>query len=662
MTSYPGSPRLRIPLVKRIEFSSFSLYEQRPNLALDVDIPVFCLAGANGLGKSTFLSALGFGITGIVPDPNQKFASLKEYYTDNLAFSQDYFTGRIEPADRSEAEVSVTFSLGESVYSVTRGLFEPTQLRGLSIRGSGADEEVDRADSDADKSALHERYVARMVEDSGFASFEQIVFIHYFLLTFDERRHLLFWDPEVARQALYLAFGVDADEAVEADELQRQADRLESQARQAQYQATTALQRIQELKRRVDGLEPIDDSLIAEHDLLIAANDQAKINLSEASRASEDARLQYQLAAARHHSLLRDYQVQFAEGLRVAKPRASEHPIVLMLLREHKCSVCGSEGEEVAGNARQDLASLRCPLCSSRLIGDESAPRAQESFRTLEQLDQEIQTAHTKLGVAAEEAARTATIAETAEQEYNRVLRDLSSFEASHEELGVATSNDSLTLGPIIAQLEIERTSAQERRNRYRARRDELRRRLAPIQDRAASQYIYAEPAFVPRFQELAHDFLGLDLQVAMEKRARGAELLLTINGTRRRRTTQLSESQRYFVDIALRMALAEYMVGEENQACIFVDTPEGSLDISYEVRAGKMFANFVKVHNRILMTANINSSKLVQRLAEECGRGLMHIERMTDWASLSEVQAEAEGLFDVAYEEFEAALDGEMV
>jgi hypothetical protein len=235
-----------------------------------------------------------------------------------------------------------------------------------------------------------------------------------------------------------------------------------------------------------------------------------------------------------------------------------------------------------------------------------------------------------------------------------RAFEQENAEELKHEKL--PSDTDAIT--KILQQYDDERREATRRRDDFRARREEYRRKLTPIQKELAHKYHAAELDFVPTFQRLAYQFLGLDLEVQMYERARGPELVLTINGMRRRETTQLSESQQYFVDIALRMALVQYLVGNEGVGGMFIDTPEGSLDIAYEKRAGQMFGQFVKHENRLVMTANINSSQLVLRLAEECGSARMHVERMTSWTTLSEVQAESEALFDEAYMRIEQALE----
>ncbi|MFQ5859510.1 MAG: AAA family ATPase [Anaerolineae bacterium] len=48
-------PRFRLPIVRRIVLRGFSLYTRRPEIDLLAPPGVFCIVGANGLGKSTVI-------------------------------------------------------------------------------------------------------------------------------------------------------------------------------------------------------------------------------------------------------------------------------------------------------------------------------------------------------------------------------------------------------------------------------------------------------------------------------------------------------------------------------------------------------------------------------------------------------------------------------
>jgi DNA repair exonuclease SbcCD ATPase subunit len=260
---------------------------------------------------------------------------------------------------------------------------------------------------------------------------------------------------------------------------------------------------------------------------------------------------------------------------------------------------------------------------------------------------------------AQEDADRAEQQRQAAQEEFRRTARAIEEFERENSDW-VRNKSAHSGVSDVIKQLQAEFAAAQDRRDRYRQKRDEYQALLAPVKRELAEKYAEAELEFVPRFQSLARAFLGMDLHCRLDQRARGPELVVTIDRQPRREQNQLSESQRYFIDIALRMALTEHMLGGAS-AGLFIDTPEGSLDIAYESRAGEMFGEFVRRGNRLIMTANLNSNRLVLELAHVCGRDLMHVERMTNWAVLSEVQADSEELFDESYAAIQASLDGRM-
>ena len=191
------------------------------------------------------------------------------------------------------------------------------------------------------------------------------------------------------------------------------------------------------------------------------------------------------------------------------------------------------------------------------------------------------------------------------------------------------------------------------------AKRDELREKLRVYESALKQHYERGSLEFVPRFRDLAEEFIGLPIDVELEHQqgtTAGFGLKLSMAGVLRSRPDEVSESQRFFIDIALRMALAEYM--SDGPATLLIDTPEGSLDIAYEARAGSMFSKFAEAGNKILMTANIKSSELVMNLAKLRKRQGMQVVRMTDWTDLSEVQQSGEQLFSTAYSSIEAALN----
>src|ERR1700724_4315445 len=98
MTNRPVQQKLRMPRLLNVRLEHFTLYNSRPVIDLPFGDGVLCLAGANGLGKSTFLAAVNFGLTGIVADPHRGFESVPEYYERCLDFASEFFDGRFSEA------------------------------------------------------------------------------------------------------------------------------------------------------------------------------------------------------------------------------------------------------------------------------------------------------------------------------------------------------------------------------------------------------------------------------------------------------------------------------------------------------------------------------------------------------------------------------------
>jgi hypothetical protein len=648
-----GAARLDLPVLEHVELRDFSLYQNRQLIELDFDRDVFCLAGANGLGKSTFLAAVNFGLTGIVADPTRKFDSVEEYYKYSIPYSQNFFAGRIDERDRETAEIGLRFRVGSLTYATRRGMFESQSLRFVEVASDGSLVLEDSAFDD--DFSRHEAFSKHLTESIGLHSFEQFVFLQHFLFTFDERRRLLFWDEKITEQVLYLAFGVDAEQSRNADQWRRQAERADSQARNLQYQATAAEQRLRDLERRSAASADADDQLTTRHDELITERDERVAILERLAADRDAARMHLARLSAESVATRKAYEDEFNRRL-TARPDPRHHPIVALSLSRERCEVCGTSGEDVVGKINEALADETCPLCGSATHREAVDSAA---FGRLAELDAQLVATDSAVDDARATLDRLETDVALAEAELGVVSEDLATFERDNEAVAFSTSGGTATLAQLADQYRAEIADALRRKNDWRRKRDEYRSRLAEVQRVLSAVYAEAENEFVPRFTNLAQSFLGLELEIYLNtKRSTGVELVLTIEGTERRALDQLSESQRYFLDIALRMALAQNMTKESTPPTLYIDTPEGSLDIAYEARAGQMFGEFVLQNARIVMTANINTSQLLVRLAEVCGSAHMGLVRMTGWTTLSDVQIESEGLFDTAYEAIEAALN----
>ena len=130
-----------LPVFHRVNLRGFSLYTEQPEVDVRIPDGVLCLVGANGIGKSTFIAAVNFGLCGRLPEPDEGFRSSDEYFQNVRSFSSSFFDGRISELDRGIAEIELEFTIKQDHYHIIRGAFEPDELRyaarnGMQLRGA----------------------------------------------------------------------------------------------------------------------------------------------------------------------------------------------------------------------------------------------------------------------------------------------------------------------------------------------------------------------------------------------------------------------------------------------------------------------------------------------------------------------------------------------
>ncbi|MEO3726684.1 hypothetical protein ABHN98_19230 [Pseudomonas syringae] len=660
MSKDSGFKKVTLPKVVRVILCDFDLYTHKPDADVSIIKPVFCLMGANGLGKSTFLNTLNFAMTGGVPDPARKFQSAKDYLKDvaRIDRTEDYFGGRIKEGARDTASVTVVLEWPAAVVEVERNIFEGRSVKRLIVTDKISGVVRDLTEHSSDGDALCEEYELEVIRQCKLDDFSQFVFLMHFLATFDEGRHLLMWDDEALTNALYLAFGTDPQAAKAADKLKRDMERESSRGRNVRFSARHVADRIKQLMDVLSGRDESDFAseaeLKASHERLFELHQQAEGRVRTKQNELRDIDLAWADLSAALTEAQVEYRRVFSARLKTSST-VEHHPIIRSTLSEDRCAICG--GNHVISSLQRKLESDHCPLCDSEI----ERSSAGEDINQLQMLDSEIIKIREQLGEVLRSRKRLNDELSAAEESETQAHETLRVFE-EREVLSLAKVESGGSFSAIqqqIDKLERERLEFLAQSKEHYRKRDLFRDELRVYEKQLKAQYEAGALNFVPRFRELAEEFIGLPIDVELEHRTgvndSGFGLRLRMNDQLRSTPDKLSESQRFFIDIALRMALAEFM--SDSPATLLIDTPEGSLDIAYEARAGAMFAKFVDSGNVILMTANLRSSQLVIRLAEIQRLSGMQVVRMTDWTDLSDVQRSEEKLFLAAYDKIDEAL-----
>ena len=649
--------KYNFPKIENIIIRNFSLFSKNGEvyeINENIDEGVYCLAGANGLGKTTFLNALNYGLTGIVLAPDKEVLSPQEIVQANKRFTSRYFDGRI--VDKENAEIEISLKINNKYYKLIRGFFEIDSLRYLEIFKMDNKKKIPFVSTEnLTPKELKNKYETEIAKDICINNFEYFIFLQLYVLTFDENRRMIFWDDRASSHTLSIAFNTSTEDAEKLINIKRKMDKLESDARNSRWQATQINNKRKNLignyneNTNQETVEINYKDLLKKHEIIKNEYNNVKIEYDTLLKNQSYLNSEIMHLRMEHAKLFSIY----------SEPRSKllNNAYINISLAKKECIVCGAKSEQVIESIRNNLYKDNCPLCNTK-INDDKEQEQNQLLVEIEKNDDKISRRNNELENITLKSSGKKLELEKVEYEFIEIDKQKDLFEKNNPFiLSKNTGNESID-SIVKAYKEQFNEFDQIAKEKYK-KRDELRPDYDSLQAKIESAYKEAEVEFVPIFQKLAKSFIGYDLIIHFSEQNRNMKLVLELKDIARTDSSHLSESQRFFLDIALRMSLAIYLSKQSNEATMLIDTPEGSLDIAYESRAGKMFAYFVKDYNQnILMTANINASQLLISLANKCGKSKMQFKRMLDWTDLSIIQQEGEKLFEQVYDNIENALN----
>ncbi len=646
--------------VEKVTLRNFTLYKKQGKVLEineQINSGVYCLAGANGLGKTTFLNAINYGLTGIVLEPDKEVYSPSEIYKYNHDYTERYFKGRIIKKDENVSEIEILFKVNEKYFRIVRGFFDPEYLKALEIYSikDGKKSSFIKTKLSSPKE-LNSFYQQSLSTEIGFTSFDYFIFFQLYILTFDENRRMLFWDDRASAHALSIAFNTDPEDTNKILELTRKIEKHGSNARNLKWDSTQAKKKAEELLQKTKGKKTSDiQKLEIEYNKLhkeLEKNEKVFNNI----RIEFDTMLQRQ---SHLNSEIMHLKIEHTRLFsRYSKPRSKmlENINVQLSIKNKECCLCGSEGNQIVENIEKNIYKDKCPLCST-IINENASAEQNKLLKLIQENDKKISSANSDLEHLIHEIEGKKMEFDKSEVLLNSIRKKIEDITEDNPDISFKGTGDRDIDSLIDQYLKQSKIAANDAKDEY-AKRDKLKSKYEKILKKIENAYKIAKTEFVPIFKKLAKSFIGVDLNIRLERGKKGLLFVLELKDTARTTSSQLSESQRFFLDIALRMAIAVFLSDKKNGATLMVDTPEGSLDIAYESRVGNMFAEYVTEYSQnLLMTANINASQLLIVLAERCGDKKMKFRRMLEWTDPTEIQKDGEHLFKKVYKNIDAAL-----
>ena len=646
--------------IQKIIIRNFSLYS-KDNKVIEIEEEinngVYCLAGANGLGKTTFLNAVNYGLTGIVLEPNKEVLTPEDIIKSNKFYTERYFQGRINAFDKEKSEIELLISVNNKFIRIVRGFSNRDELRVFEYYESKENRKISLMDTNnLSPKELLSKYEEVVSFEVGIMKFSYFMFFQLYVLTFDENRRMLFWDPRASTNALSIAFNDDLADTERVLRLKKEMEDYESYGRNTRWQATQIKKEIDKLISENSQKGNIDwQNLKTEFDKLYLDVESSEKTYVEINTEYDTLLKRQNIINSEILHLKIEYKRLFSE---YSEPRSklTNNPYIKLAEKEQSCFLCGAQGNHIIENIERKLNLDSCPVCDTKLSSENNEDQS-KLLETIKRIDKELAKKMENLDELIYESETKKLENDRASHNFDTSKQKLSRFEKNNSKISFEKTGES-SIDVLIDEYQRQFDKLDMKAIHFYKKRDELNPEYDNLIKKINTGYKVSEKQFVELFKKIAYSFIGVNLNIYPIRKGRNFTLYFEMKETARTASYQLSESQRFFLDIALRMTLAVYLSKKDNEATMFIDTPEGSLDIAYEDRVGQMFAEYVIEYNQnIIMTANINASQLLISLAEKCKQSKMKFRRMLEWTDLSDIQKKGEYLFDRVYNNIEDKL-----
>ena len=501
--------------------------------------------------------------------------------------------------------------------------------------------------------------MARLANVSSFGDW--ILLLRYIVFYFEDRRSLV-WDPTAQRQLLRILF-LEPELAQEWTSHERVILETDSEFRNLRAVTNRQERHLANDESLVATEQGIREQLKELEHFLKSANeslDQVNFELPDIEDRHEKARLRFFTLEHQRESKYRELERAQLIAVNARLPGLSDSVryILAQLLSEARCLACGNSVPSTMESMNARIRGNACVICGTDLatVMDQIPAYISEDeinllLVQLRKIDDELEGARNILDESRSERSETST---------------------KIQEQRAAIADSTARMETLLNRLPPAENQLYERRQElasYRSTLGILQRDLEAKRE-SFEQFISEANAAVEAqtsqvqesFGKYAHEFLLEDCQLVWAPRpaqlgqsgrrfefpAFGLELGgSNFSGTLRRSgPDDVSESQREFVDISFRMALAQVGAAGHVTSLVF-DAPESSLDAVFVNRAARVLGAFgqPEAGNRLIVTSNLVDGKLIPALLKEATDKGRRAERVVDLLAIAAPTAAVKSL-----------------
>lgn len=624
------SRQIYLPELVSINIKNYTLYPNGLDYTYDFVKGINLILGGNGMGKTTFVNIIKFGLIGLY----RKAKDLTRTYqgraiVKRLLYPSDYFSARKDDSVKAVGEATVTlhFLIKDAHFRVVRSLDTGTLLyvtiNGTPLIGEPLTEDrYERLENiNLQKPYLLYAYETQIRAYSNL-TFDDLIFFVNEILFFGENHNTVLWNEGIdgrtdVQYELFTKYFSEPELNERRQEMSRQARYYDSLSRHKSEDMRVINNLLKKLKQSDgDGTSPQSatiDIIALKGEIEKLTEELSAIKSAQKKLDEDIANLQGEINRdSLQASKLDDEKKQLEKEMN-ASLWETLHPMYDVFVKNiqlnHVCPICNQETDVLVDRVNE--ATSKCFVCGSEihLTSDEIlTAKYKEVIATHKSLYQGIANKQRKIRVI-----------EDSQHNLDRDFREKDLRRRSlQQQLREQEFKRAESAEPDKLQaLDDEYNKYAKEKEELQKKSDEYKVQELQLTSRIAEEILSNVSRFSSIFSSYAQQFLGVSCSLEYNSYDdRPKRFYPVIDGKVRKQEESLSESQRFFIDHSFRMSILTFFY--QSPSFYIVETPDSSLDLSYEQNAAGVFLQFLKKPNIVIVTSNLNNSSFISHLTKD--------------------------------------------
>lgn len=624
------SRQIFLPELLNINVKNFTLYPNGLDYTYNFVKGINLILGGNGMGKTTFVNIIKFGLIGLY----RKAKDLTRTYqgraiVKRLLYPSDYFSARKDDTIKADGEATVTlqFLIKDVHFKVIRsldtGVLLSVMINGEKLAGKQLSEDrYERLDNEKLQMPYLLHSYETQIETLSNLTFDDLIFFVNEILFFGENHNTVLWNEGIdgktdVQYELFNKYFSEPELNEERIEMSRQTRYYDSLSRHKSEDMRVINNLLKKLNQGEDDKKSEKSATI---DILVLKGEIEKLTEELSSLKSTQKKLDEDIAILQgeiNRDSLQASKLDDEKKLLEKKMNASLwetlHPMYDVFIKNiqlnHICPICNQETDVLV--ERVNEATSKCFVCGSKihLTSDE----------ILTAKYKEVTASHKSLYQGIANKQRRIRAIEEDQYNLDRDFREKDLKRRSlQQQLREQEFKRAETAKPDKLQaLDDEYNKYAKEKEELQKKRDEYAAKEIQLTGRIAEEILSNVSRFSAIFASYAQQFLGVNCSLEYNSYDdRPKRFYPVIDGKVRKQEESLSESQRFFIDHSFRMSILTFFY--QSPSFYIVETPDSSLDLSYEQNAAGVFLQFLKKPNIVIVTSNLNNSSFITHLTAD--------------------------------------------